>query len=165
MGSGAVITELESLLALQMRAGEALLAALNAEAAALGARDQQALADATATKMRALADIELHEQARRQLAARIGAGPGPAEMDAWITAFAAGSPHQAGGLGERWRALGDLLRRCRAANQSNGLVVASLHRRVQQAVNVLRGASPETTVYGPTGAAVAAGAARAIARA
>lgn len=165
MDSGAVITQLEALLAEQMQAGESLLASLAAESAALGARDAAALAGASDSKTRALSELETLEARRRELATRIGAGPGPAEMDAWITAFAAGSPHQAQGLGARWRALTDLLRRCRGANQANGLVVASLQRRVQQALGVLRGTGAEPAVYGPTGTSMPRSGARALARA
>lgn len=165
MDSGAVITQLEALLTEQMQAGEALLGSLAAEAAALGARDAAALAGASDSKTRALSELETLELRRRELAMRIGAGPGPAEMDAWITAFAAGSPQQAQGLGARWRALTDLLRRCRGANQANGLVVASLQRRVQQAMSVLRGTDSEPAVYGRTGTTLPRASARALARA
>jgi len=86
-------------------------------------------------------------------------------MDAWLAAYAAGSPREAQGIRQRWQALVDVLRRCRSANQANGLVVASLQRRVQQAIGLLRNGAAEPVLYGPTGTAPAATAARALARA
>lgn len=162
--SGQIISRLEAILVDEEQAARALLAALEAETAALGGRDADALARATADKSRALETLESLERGRREFCSRFGAGPTQADLDAWLAAYADGSP-QAAALGQRWRSLNELLRSCRKTNQANGLVVASLQRRVQQALNLLRSGSTEPPVYGPTGSSLSTPSARAIARA
>lgn len=164
MDGGQLIPRIEAILIAEQKAVQALLAALEAEAAALGGRDPETLAKATADKTSALEALETLERERRDFCARIGAGPSQADMDAWLAAFADGATEMSV-LRERWRSLTELLRRCRQTNQANGLVVASLQRRVQQALNLMRNGSTEPPVYGRSGSTAASPAARAIARA
>ena len=162
--SGQIISRLESILVEEEQAARRLLAALEAETAALGGRDADALARATTEKTRALESLETLERGRREFCGRFGAGPTQADLDAWLAAYADGSP-QAVALRQRWRSLNDLVQSCRKINHANGLVVASLQRRVQQALNLLRSGSAEPPVYGPSGNSLSTPSARAIARA
>jgi len=164
MDSGQLIATLDSLLASEEAAASALLSALEAESVALQGRDADTLARATGQKNDALAKLEQLERQRREFCARIGAGPGQADMDAWLSTYAAGSA-EAAGLRKRWSSLSLGLRRCREINQANGLVVASLQRRVQQALSLIRSGSAEPAVYGPSGGTAVNPPARAIARA
>ena len=150
MDGGRLLTELDSLVTAQLEASRALRAALEDEHAALQQRDAEALARAGADKGRAIAKLETLEQHRRPLCARIGAGPGQAELAAWLDSFSDGG-EPARRLRERLEALTTLLRACRQANDVNGMLVGSLHRRVQQALGILRGGLPEPSAYGPAG--------------
>lgn len=147
---GRLLTELDSLVTAQLEAARTLLAAIEQEHAALERRDAEALSRAGADKSHAVAKLETLEQHRRSLCARIGAGPGQAELAAWLESFSDGG-EPARRLRERLEALRSLLRTCRQANETNGMLVGSLHRRVQQALGILRGGSPEVSTYGPAG--------------
>jgi flagellar biosynthesis/type III secretory pathway chaperone len=164
MDGGRLLTELDSLVHDQLEAARALRDALEGEHTSLERRDAEALARASADKSRAIARLETLEQQRRTLCGRIGAGPGHAELAAWLDSFSDGSD-RARRLRERIDALTTLLRNCRAANEANGIVVGGLHRRVQQALGILRGGSPEPSTYGPAGLPVGTFAGRASLRA
>lgn len=163
MEGGRLLLELDSLLAAQIEAARILRAALEAEHAALGQRDADALARAAADKARAIEGLENVERHRRTLCMRIGAGPGQPELAAWLESFSDGS-ELSRRVREHAAALATLLRECRSANDANGMVVATLHRRVQQALGLLRG-GPETGTYGPGGLPVAPSLTRASVRA
>lgn len=150
MDGGRLLTELDSLIAAQLEAARALRAALEDEHAALERRDADALASAGADKGHAIAKLETLERHRRTLCGRIGAGPGHAELAAWLSSFSDGG-EPARRLRDRLDALTTVLRSCRQANDANGIVVGTLHRRVQQALGILRGGSPEPATYGPAG--------------
>ena len=150
MEGGRLLLELDSLLASQIEAARVLRAALEAALAALAQRDADALARAAAEKARAIASLEEIERHRRTLCMRIGAGPGHPELAAWLESFSDGS-EPSRRVREHAAALAALLRECRAANEANGLVVTTLHRRVQQALGLLRGGAPEAGTYGPAG--------------
>jgi flagella synthesis protein FlgN len=155
MDSTQLVATLDTILLAEEAAAGVLLCALEAEAEALKGRDAATLTLATEEKVEALEKLESIEQERRDFCARIGAGPGQAGMDAWLAAYA-GSGGQATGLRERWTSLTELLRRCREINQANGLVVASLQRRVQQALSLMRTGSTEPPAYRPEEATAAA---------
>lgn len=164
MDGGPLLTELDTLLGAQLDAGRGLQAALAAEYAALAQRDAEALARAAADKARAIENLENVERSRRTLCMRIGAGPGHPELAAWLESFSDGS-ELARRLREHASELATLMRECRSANDTNGIVVATLHRRVQQALGLLRGGSPQAGTYGPAGLPVATTLSRASVRA
>lgn len=164
MDGGRLLEDLDALLTTQLDAARRLRAALAAEHAALAGRDADALSRAAADKASAIEALEQAERNRRALCGRIGAGPGHPELAAWLESFAdGGEPSRR--LRERVAAIGNLLRECRSANETNGLLVTSLHRRVQQALGLLRGGTAEDGTYGPGGLPVARSLARASLRA
>ena len=65
-------------------------------------------------------------------------------------------------LGERWRALMELMAGCRTANEVNGYIIHVRQNQIRQLMDIVRGASPVT--YGPQGKTFAT-ALRALARA
>lgn len=164
MDGGRFLSDLDTLLSTQLEAAGRLKAALAAEHAALAGRDAEALSRSAADKARAIEALENAERSRRALCTRIGAGPGHPELAAWLDSFSDGS-EQSRRLRERVTEIGNLLRECRSANDTNGLVVATLHRRVQQALGLLRGGAPDEGTYGPSGLPVARTLARASLRA
>jgi flagellar biosynthesis/type III secretory pathway chaperone len=164
MDGGRLLTELDTLLAAQLEAVQRLRGALMAERAALEQRDAAALARAAADKAGSIEAIEDAESRRRALCMRIGAGPGHPELAAWLETFSRGDDLSRR-LRERVAELATALRECRAANQANGLVVATLQRRVQQALGLLRSGSPGPSTYGPGGLPVAPSLTRASLRA
>lgn len=144
-----------------------LLAALDSEKRALAGRDAQALEDAAGRKQAALAAIEGLERERRKLAQALGYGVSAQDMTQLIARVIVEFPNTRAvtELSAGWADLGSTLRRCRDTNATNGRVVASLQRRVQQALNLLRGGRGEVATYGRTGSTQLAGAsARALAR-
>jgi flagella synthesis protein FlgN len=161
---GAALGEFDTLIGEQTIAAQHLLKVLQSETSALGRRDADALALAAADKTLALEVLEDIERRRRDLCGRLGVGPGSAGMTAWLSAPGQAAPG-APGVVDRWQALQRLLRDCQKANRANGMAVATLQRRVQQAMNLIRTGSTEPAVYGPTGSAAAGVAPRAIARA
>jgi flagella synthesis protein FlgN len=56
-----------------------------------------------------------------------------------------------GTLDPAWQQLLQLLKRCRLINESNGALVASQRRHVQQALTLLSGHALEEDIYGPDG--------------
>lgn len=161
------VTSLCKTLVDQCSVAARLLAALDSEKQALAGRDSQALADAAGRKQAALADMENLERDRRRLAQALGHGVSAQDMTQLIARAAVEFPNArtVAELSAAWNSLGSTLRRCRDANATNGRVVASLQRRVQQALNLLRGGRGEVATYGRTGSTQLAGAsARALAR-
>lgn len=151
----------------QGSAAALLLEALESERQALAGRDSQAVADAAGRKQTALASIESLERERRRLTQALGYGVSAEDMTQLIARITVEFPNAraVAELSAAWSSLGRTLRRCRDINATNGRVVASLQRRVQQALNLLRGGRGEVATYGRTGSTQLAGAsARALAR-
>lgn len=158
------VTELESIITQQVAAAGRMREALGQEQRVLGQHDADGLGRVTAAKTAALEALEGLECRRRDLCARIGCGPGPADLAAWLDA----QRDRHGGAGplmELWAELARLLAECRRQNQTNGMAVSTLQRRVQQALNLVRTGSSEPAAYGPTGGTLNGPGARAIARA
>jgi flagella synthesis protein FlgN len=159
MTRGQALEQLATVIDRQVEATTTLLDALTAEQAALAGRDVEQLARATQRKTLALEQLESAERERRRLCISCGIGPSPGDMHALVT----GSTEP---LATRWRTLTGLLARCRDVNHANGVTVAALQLRVQQALNLLRSGTAAAATYGPTGATtLSSPAARAIARA
>lgn len=134
--------ELAGMLDRQIDAMHAVLAALEAEQAALGTRDAGALMQAVNDKADRLAEASRLD-ARRQSALALPLS-GPMSAKGRFSADA--------GVTHRWQQLIALAERCRSLNESNGQLIRGQRRRVDQALSLLRGesllASPE---YGPRG--------------
>ncbi len=145
MDSSQLVVSLDTILLTQEAAAGVLLSALQAESEALKKRDAATLTLVTEEKVEAIEQLEAIEGQRRELCARIGAGPSSEDMEAWLAAFA-GSGGRALELRARWASLSDLLFQCREVSQANGLIVAVLQRRVQQGLSLIREKSPEPPV-------------------
>jgi flagellar biosynthesis/type III secretory pathway chaperone len=164
MDRGGPVSELESIIAQEVAAAKHMREVLQAEETALRQRDADALGRATADKTGALEALESLESRRRDLCGRIGAGPAPADLVAWLDAHGRQNPAAATPV-ELWAQLTQLLADCRRLNRANGMAVATLQRRVQQALNLVRTGDSEPAAYGPTGGTLGGPPPRAIARA
>lgn len=142
--------ELAQLLDAQIEAMTSMLAALEAERAALSARDSEALLDAVNGKARHLADAGALEQRRRAILDRLGIPPQGCHR-----AFSADA-----GVASRWQRVVALTERCRALNEANGQHIRSQHRHIDGALRVLHGQPAAPAEYGPAGARRARGTGR-----
>ena len=136
----------------EVAAGNALLAALESERAALTGFDLTALEAATKDKERLAAEFDRCDAERREMMLRIGYGPSRSDMIALIRAVE--DPHytdaarRAGPVATRWRRVVALVERCRDDNQRNGLIVGLQSKRATQTLNVLRTGRPDELTYG-----------------
>jgi flagella synthesis protein FlgN len=135
--------ELARILDEQIEAMQAVRDALEAERAALSARDGDALLAAVNGKAGAIASAESLEWRRQEALARLGLGD---RFPRAGRAFSADS-----GIGQRWQQVLALTEQCRALNEANGQMVRGQRRRVDGALRVLRGEAVATTEYGPGG--------------
>jgi flagella synthesis protein FlgN len=144
---------LEDVLDREIEAARLLSVTLADERSALTGNSPEAVQQRTAEKMRHLETIEKLEQERRALGAAAGddlARNGGNEFGIVAT------------VAERWRALMELMTRCRAANEVNGYIIHLRQGQVRELIDIVRG-GPSFT-YGPQGKTLA-NALRALARA
>jgi flagellar biosynthesis protein FlgN len=128
--------ELAGVLDRQIDAMQAVLAALEAERAALGARDSEALLQAVNCKASRVSEAGALEAQRRALYA--------APLRPQFSADA--------GVTHRWQQLIALTERCRSLNESNGQLIRGQRRRVDHTLCILRGESAAVPAeYGPKG--------------
>jgi flagellar biosynthesis/type III secretory pathway chaperone len=142
---------LEDLLDREIAVARLLSNTLDAERSALTGDAPDAVLQQAAEKVQLLGTIERLENERRELCATEMPG---AAGDA--------TPGMAAALGERWRALLELMAGCRGANEVNGYIIRVRQNQVRQLMDIVRGAAP--VVYGPQGKTLA-NALRALARA
>jgi flagellar biosynthesis/type III secretory pathway chaperone len=142
---------LEDLLDREIAVARLLSTTLDAERGALTGDAPDAVLRRAAEKVQLLGTIERLENERRELCA--AELPGAADDEAHGMAAA---------LGERWRALLELMAGCRSANEVNGYIIRVRQNQVRQLMDIVRGAAP--VVYGPQGKTLA-NALRALARA
>jgi flagellar biosynthesis/type III secretory pathway chaperone len=134
---------LEELLDREIEVAHALLGTLADERSALGGSVPNALEKQAAVKMQLLGQLEKLEDERRALShiasqALPGARP------------AAGST-LAAGVAERWRALMEIISRCRSVNELNGYIINTRRGHIQQLLGAVRGVTLTTyTAQGRT---------------
>jgi flagellar biosynthesis/type III secretory pathway chaperone len=146
---------LEDLLDREIVAARLLSSTLVAERSALTGDAPDAVLQQAAEKVQLLGTIERLESERRDIctaAMPSAAGGEPNADDSGMAAM----------LGERWRALLELMAGCRAANEVNGYIIRVRQNQIRQLMDIVRGASP--VIYGPQGKTFAT-ALRALARA
>jgi flagellar biosynthesis/type III secretory pathway chaperone len=150
----------------QIDAAGRLLAALRDERQALVGPAVEPLAQAGALKESCIAQVEQLEQRRRLTMQAAGLGFEGSAMTRLIADCRDWSDAElAAGVAERWQRMLELTRRCRDANETNGLITQTRQRQVLQLLGLLRGGSAGAT-YGPDGGSAMAGSStRAIARA
>jgi flagellar biosynthesis/type III secretory pathway chaperone len=132
---------LEDLLDREIEVARSLAANLAAERAALTGDSPQAVEQKAAEKIRIFGTIETLETERRGL---------------WA------APGLAATVADRWRALLELMARCRIANDINGHIIHIRQNQIRQLLDIVRG-GPAIT-YNPQGKTFAK-ALRALARA
>jgi len=121
---------LEDLLDREIALAQSLAATLAAEQLALTGQSPAAVEQNAAEKIRVIESIEKLEEERRALCASpLGAG---------IAAVV-----------ERWRALMELMARCRTANDTNGHIIHVRQHQIRQLIDIVRG-GPSIT-YSPQG--------------
>jgi flagellar biosynthesis/type III secretory pathway chaperone len=141
---------LEDLLDREIAAARLLSTTLAAERSALTGDAPDAVLRQASEKVQLLGTIERLESERRELCT--AEMPGAAGDEA----------HRMTTLGERWRALLELMAGCRSANDVNGYIIRVRQNQVRQLMDIVRGGAP--FVYGPQGKTFAK-ALRALARA
>jgi flagellar biosynthesis protein FlgN len=137
---------LEDILDREIEAAHQLSTTLAAERDALTGDAAAAVEQRAAEKIEVLGTLERLELERRALCAASG------ENDGGVAALVA----------ERWRALMELMARCRTANEINGYIIHVRQNQIRQLLDIVRGTSPVT--YGPQGKTLGS-ALRALARA
>ena len=142
---------LEDLLDREIAAARLLSSTLAAERSALTGDAPEAVLRQASEKVQLLGTIERLESERRELCTAEMPGPAGDETQG-----------MAAMLGERWRALLELMAGCRSANDVNGYIIRVRQNQVRQLMDIVRGGAP--VVYGPQGKTFAK-ALRALARA
>jgi flagellar biosynthesis/type III secretory pathway chaperone len=122
---------LEDLLDREIALAQSLAATLAAEQLALTGQSPAAVEQLAAEKIRVIESIEKLEEERRTLCA----SPSSAGIAATVV--------------ERWRALMELIARCRTANDVNGHIIHVRRHQIRQLIDILRG-GPSIT-YSPQG--------------
>lgn len=127
--------ELDSALATVLgdmrQAIDELTLALEAECAALGSNDSEALDNAGTRKQALMLQLEQLDTERRQLGRELPATPTTTDP--------------------LWSDILQSLRRCQQLNQRNGSAVNQRLNQVRQALSILTGHAGESGLYGPTG--------------
>ena len=124
-------TQMDAVLAEQIRCAEAMLAALDRENQALLEGNTDGLNLVGAEKVQLMESLETLERERR-LMAQIPADSGGYQSE---------QPH--------WKRLLELMEECRKRNERNGALVNLRREQVDQALKVLRGT--ELTLYDASG--------------
>ncbi len=145
MDSRRLLEDLDDVLQQEAQAAHQLLAALRKEREALGSRDLDATGETAREKEELITLLESLAAQQNQLLARAGVDPGTRDLESALKSAGLGA------LLERWRALLDVLAQCRHQNLINGGVIEISRRFAQQVLDGLRGASPDSRLYGPDG--------------
>jgi flagellar biosynthesis/type III secretory pathway chaperone len=146
---------LEDLLDREIVAARQLSNTLAVERNALTGDAPDAVLQQAAAKVQLLGTIERLENERRDICTAAIPSAAGAEANA-------DDPGMAALLGDRWRALMELMAGCRTANEVNGYIIRVRQTQIRQLMDIVRGASP--ALYGPQGKTFAT-ALRALARA
>jgi flagellar biosynthesis/type III secretory pathway chaperone len=126
---------LEDLLDREIALAQSLAATLAAEQLALTGQSPAAVEQNAAEKIRVIESIEKLEEERRALCA--------SPLSEGIAATVV----------ERWRALMELMARCRTANDVNGHIIHVRRHQIRQLIDIVRG-GPSIT-YSPQGKTLA----------
>jgi flagellar biosynthesis/type III secretory pathway chaperone len=128
---------LEDLLDREIEVARALAATLNEERNALTGTSPADLEARAAAKMQLLGALERLEDERRALAHAAGQSLPGTRLD---------RPEGiAAGVAQRWRALMEIVSRCRSANEVNGYIINIRRGQVQQLLGAVRGVATTHT--------------------
>jgi flagella synthesis protein FlgN len=129
----------------QIAAMQTVLSALQAEHQALKERDGDALLRVVDSKAASVSHADQLEKRRHAIMAQMGIGSRPVGGNRQFSRDA--------GVSQRWQQMLALTERCRAINEANGQLIRGQRRRVDAAMQILRGGAISSTEYGPAGAA------------
>lgn len=121
---------------------------LDAEHAAIAARDTAALDQLITAKLPLLAELEGFARERLSLLQKAGLSADRAGFEALLSREGNDTPT----LMKQWDALQELLEACREQNRVNGLVLDASYRATQQALGILLGQTREAETYDARGA-------------
>ena len=150
--------ELARLLSDELSGTRALLEVLGQESNALAA-DAEGIARAAARKLELVAQLEQVHNARCELLQRAGVRQDRPSMERLLRLL--DEPE----LTACWRQLREAVQRCRDANLINGAVVELNRQHTRRALDLLRGHTPEATLYGAAGTHQTTGTGRVLAKA
>lgn len=139
-------TELHELLHAEYECAEQLNALLSAEADALITRDVDTLERLVTGKQNLVQEFGRLENRMQQLLQSAGFGAQRADIEAcfnWCD--------DKGRLMKGWKLLLDRIQCAQHLNRINGATLESTRSHAQQALAVLRGQSPESPLYNPSG--------------
>ncbi|MCK9530839.1 MAG: flagellar protein FlgN [Gammaproteobacteria bacterium] len=121
---------------------------LEAEHAAIAARDTATLERLAADKLSLLAELEGFAKERQAMLQKTGLTADRAGFEALLGREGDDTP----ALMSQWDTLRDLLEACQEQNRVNGLVLDASHRATQQALGILLGQTREAETYDARGA-------------
>lgn len=127
---------------------ERLGSLLDAEHAALAARDTAALEQLTAGKLALLEELEQLGKARQELLTQAGLSADRVGFETLLERFPGTVGHD---LATRWHAVQEQLRRCQEQNRINGMVLDASQRATQQALAILLGQTRDADTYDAQG--------------
>ncbi len=145
-------SQLSALFQAELDCAARLDALLAAEANALASRDADAMEQVIADKHAVTREFEVLETQRKQLVSSSGFSDDPIGMDACIAWCDEG-----GEIAGHWQGLMSRISNCQHQNRINGAQVDANRRYVQQALSLLRGQAPQTSLYNATGANTSSG--------
>jgi len=121
---------------------------LDAEHAAIAARDTTALDQLTTDKLPLLAELEGFARERHAMLQKAGLTADRAGFETLL----GNEGNDASALMTQWDALRELLEACKEQNRVNGLVLDASYRTTQQALGILLGQTREAETYDARGA-------------
>jgi flagella synthesis protein FlgN len=133
----------------------ALAELMQREQACLIDADIDGLGTLTDAKSQLVAQLATLTTARYQALQQAGHTGDEAGMQAWLKT--AGAPQHALAC---WQSLLNFAQAAKELNRTNGLLIGKHMARNEQALNILRGASPANALYGPNGQSKAPGGGR-----
>ncbi len=141
----AAFDELKDLLAEDIRQLETLADVLNQEKACLSSSDVRQLESLTCEKNRLLEQIRDSAKRKIRLLVNMGFRPDSGEPSRFIRS--AGLPD----LLELWEDADRRLRSCQEMNQTNGIVISHLQKRLSRLTDIFRGVAGHQKLYGAQG--------------
>ncbi|MBK1673459.1 flagellar biosynthesis protein FlgN [Ectothiorhodospira shaposhnikovii] len=148
MDNGSFPEQLEQILTHSVREAMSLEHALQLESQALGSRDLDSLNLAVADKQQRVQQLEMLTRQQGALLKRENYANTAHGMACCLRDWDA-----EGVLTPVWERLVEIMERCRLLNLTNGGVVETKRRQVNQALHILRGEDSRTELYGPQGQA------------
>ena len=141
--------EIRDILEQQREIAQGLLQLLIQEFAALSGNDLQAIETTLAAKQVLMEQLDKLSREFLEVAGRHS----PGNKDGVTFFLRHEDPQGTWGLAPLWQQIDKLLSQCRQKNSTNGKIISLNHRRIQQALEILRyGGQGSETCYSSSGA-------------